>query len=198
MIGEALDPVALDPLIRSAELMPCPVCVIIVDPELRIVWAGETAERFGDGIPATEWPGHRLGEVLPGVDVGLIEQSLRRVLSAGDPVTEFTVSSRASGDPGGERIWDCVQFRVNGPDGQAAWAATVMRELTGRVRSLQRLALAGEASSRIGTTLDITRTAEEFLDVAVPRLADVGAVDLLPTVIQGDQLAPQGLNEKML
>ena len=61
----------------------------------------------------------------------------------------------------------------------------------------QRLALADEASTRIGTTLDITRTAEEFLDVAVPRLADVGAVDLLPTVIHGDQLAPQALNEKM-
>jgi hypothetical protein len=31
---------------------------------------------------------------------------------------------------------------------------------------------------RIGTTPDITRTAEELLDVAIPRLADAGAVDL--------------------
>jgi Stage II sporulation protein E (SpoIIE)/PAS fold/GAF domain len=198
VIDEALGPLAPDPLTRSAELVSCPVCVVIFDPELRIVWADQAAERLGDGKPATEWPGHRLGEVMSGVDTDLIEQSLRRVLSGGEPVTELRVSSRASQEPGGERIWSCVQFRVNGPDGQAAWAASVMQELTGRVRSLQRLALAGEASTRIGTTLDITRTAEEFLDVAVPRLADVGAVDLLPTVIQGDQLAPQALNEKMV
>jgi hypothetical protein len=97
----------------------------------------------------------------------------------------------------GERIWSCIQFRVNGPDGQAAGVANVMREVTERVRSQRRLALADEASARIGTTLDITRTAEELLDVAVPRLADVGGVDLLPTVIQGGQLAPQARDEKM-
>jgi hypothetical protein len=49
--------------------------------------------------------------------------------------------------------------------------------LTTRVRGQRRLALADEASARIGTALDITRTAEELLDVAIPRLADAGAVD---------------------
>jgi hypothetical protein len=196
--GERLDPVALEPLIWSADMLACPLSVIVFDPELRILWADEGAERLGAGMPATEWPGHRLGEVLPSVDAGLIEQSLRRVLSGGEPVTELEVSSRASRDSDDERTWSCVQFRVDGPDGQAAWAATVMREVTGRARSLQRLALVGEASTRIGTTLDVTRTVEELLDVAIPRLADVGAADLLPTVIQGDQLAPQALNEKML
>jgi Stage II sporulation protein E (SpoIIE)/GAF domain len=54
-----------------------------------------------------------------------------------------------------------------------------------------------EASARIGTTLDIGRTAEELLDVATARLADVGAVDLLATVIDGDQHVPHGLDQKM-
>jgi serine phosphatase RsbU (regulator of sigma subunit) len=198
MIGRTLDPVTLEPLIRSAELMPWPLSVIIVDPELRIVWADEAAERLGDGTPATQWPGRRLGEVLPHVDTGPIAQSLRRVLSGGGPVADLKVGGRASRDPAGERAWSCLQFRVNGPDGQAAGATNVMWEVTERVRSQERLALADEASTRIGTTLDITRTAEEFLDVAVPRLADVGAIDLLPTVIRGDQMAPQALNEKML
>src|SRR5215469_3593371 len=56
-----------------------------------------------------------------------------------------------------------------------------------RARNQRRLALADEASARIGTTLDITRTAQELLDVAIPRLADAGAVDLLATVIDGDR-----------
>jgi len=198
VIGRTLNPVTLEPLIRSAELMPWPLSVVIVDPELRIIWADEAAARLGDGTPATEWPGRRLGEVLPHVDTGLIEQSLRRVLSDGGPVADIKVSGRASRDPAGERVWSCLQFRVNGPDGQPAGATNVMWEITERVRGQERLALADEASTRIGTTLDITRTAEEFLDVAVPRLADVGAIDLLPTVIRGDQLAPQAMNEKMI
>jgi GAF domain-containing protein len=64
-----------------------------------------------------------------------------------------------------------------------------MREVTEQVRSQRRLALADEPSARIGTTLDITRTAEELLEVAVPRLADAGAVDLLVTVIEGGRYA---------
>ena len=43
-----------------------------------------------------------------------------------------------------------------------------MQELTARARNQHRLALADQASVRIGTTLDTNRTAEEFLDVAIP------------------------------
>ncbi|HUN37094.1 MAG TPA: SpoIIE family protein phosphatase [Trebonia sp.] len=192
-----MDPVILEPLIRSAELMPYPLSVIVVDPELRIVWADEAAERLGGEIAPAEWPGHRLGEMLPEVDTALVEQSLQRVLSADEPVADFTVNLRASRDPDGERTFNCLQFRVNGPDGQPAGAANLMWEVTETVRSQQELALADEASTRIGTTLDITRTAEELLDVVVPRLADAGGVDLLPTVIRGDQLAPQTQKEQM-
>src|SRR5262249_43127131 len=64
-------------------------------------------------------------------------------------------------------------------------------------RSERRLALADEASARIGTTLDITRTAEELLEVAIQRLADAGAVDLLATVIEGDRHAPHAHDQKM-
>ncbi|HYZ57471.1 MAG TPA: SpoIIE family protein phosphatase, partial [Streptosporangiaceae bacterium] len=178
-------------------LMQSPFCVIFFDTELRIIWANQAAARLGDGMPAAGWPGRRLSEVLPHVDVDLIEQSLRRVLATGEPVTDLEVSSRAGGDPGGECFWSCVQFRIGGPDGEAAGVAHVMREVTERARSQRRLALADEASARIGTTLDITRTAEELLEVAIPRLADAGAVDLLATVIEGDQLTQQARDEML-
>ncbi|HYZ52534.1 MAG TPA: SpoIIE family protein phosphatase [Streptosporangiaceae bacterium] len=192
-----MDPVTSDALIRSAGLIQSPFCLVIFDTELRIASANEAAERLGDGIPATRWAGRRLGEVLPHLDAGLIEQSLRRVLATGEPVTDLEVGSRAGDDPGGERFWGCVQFRIGGPDGKAAGVAHVMREVTERAHSQRRLALADEASARIGTTLDITRTAEELLEVAIPRLADVGAVDLLATVIDGDQHAPHAHDQKM-
>ncbi|HEX4661147.1 MAG TPA: PAS domain-containing protein, partial [Streptosporangiaceae bacterium] len=192
-----MDPVTLDALIRMVGLTQYPLGVVIFDTDLRIIWANQAAGRIGDGLPATGWPGRRIGQVLPQVDTGLVERSLRRVLATGKPAADLEVSSYADGDPGGERFWSCTQFRVNAPDGQAAGAACIMREITGQARSQRRLALADEVSARIGTTLDITRTAEELLEVAVARLADAGAVDLLATVIEGDRHAPHAHDQKM-
>jgi PAS domain S-box-containing protein len=185
-----VEPVTVDALIQMG-LTQSPLGLVALDTELRIVWANEAAERIGDGRPAAEWPGRRLGDVLPGLDVDLMEQSLRRVLSTGKPVVDLEVNGRASEDLSGERFWSCVQFRIEGPDGETVGLAHVMRDVTERAQNEHRLAIADEASTRVGTTLDITQTAEELLDVAIPRLADVGAVDLLSTVIEGNRLPEQ-------
>ena len=182
-----------DALMRTG-LMQVPVAVVMFDSELRIVGVNAAAGRLACGPPATEWAGRRLGDVLPGMDADLIERSLRRVLATGEPVFELEVSGHDAGDPGdgnrgdpgGERFWSCVQFRVYGSRGETAGVACAMMDVTERVRNQRRLALVDEASARIGTTLDIRRTAEELLDVAIARLADVGSVDLLATVIDGD------------
>src|SRR5260221_7137341 len=184
-----LNPVSLDALIPMG-LMQSPVGVVMFDTELRVVWVNEPAERLIGGPPVTGWAGRRLGEVLPGIDVGLIERSLRRVLATGKPVFELEVSSGGGDEPGGERFWSCVLFRFAGPDGETAGVACGILDVTERARSQRRLALVDEASARIGTTLDIGRTAEELLDVAIARLADVGAVDLLAPAIDGDQHVP--------
>ncbi len=191
-----MEPVTPDALIHMG-LRQSPLGIVVFDTELRIVWVNEAAGRIGDGLPAAGWPGRRLGEVLPGLDVDVMEQSLRRVLATGKPVAELEVSSHASGDLSGERFWSCVQFRIEGPDGEAAGLAQVMRDVTERAQNEHRLAIADEASTRVGTTLDIAQTAEELLDVAIPRLADVGAVDLLSTVIQGNRLPEQAYGGKV-
>ena len=54
----------------------------------------------------------------------------------------------------------------------------------------QKLALLNEASTRIGTTLDVQRTAQELVDVVIPRFADFVTVDLLDSVLDGDDLTP--------
>ncbi|MCF6524981.1 SpoIIE family protein phosphatase [Streptomyces sp. JJ36] len=43
------------------------------------------------------------------------------------------------------------------------------------------------AGTRIGTTLDLERTAQELAEFAVPRLADGAAVDLLESVLRGGE-----------
>ncbi|MEU0677072.1 SpoIIE family protein phosphatase [Streptomyces sp. NPDC006172] len=56
----------------------------------------------------------------------------------------------------------------------------------------RRLELLSEVSTRIGTTLDIRRTAEELAETAVPRLADFVVVDLPEAVLRGEESADAG------
>ncbi|NUS12329.1 MAG: SpoIIE family protein phosphatase [Streptomyces sp.] len=60
------------------------------------------------------------------------------------------------------------------------------------VLARRRLELLHDAGVRIGTTLDVTRTAEELTEVTVPRFADFVAVDLPDTVLRGEEPGPLG------
>ncbi|MET8828042.1 SpoIIE family protein phosphatase [Streptomyces sp. NPDC004610] len=50
-----------------------------------------------------------------------------------------------------------------------------------------RLSLLTAAGEQVGSTLDVTRTAQELADVAVPRFADAAAVDLFGSILSGDE-----------
>src|SRR5258708_8956628 len=76
-----LNPVSLDALIPMGLMQAPEVGAVMLDTELRIVWVNEAAERLIGGPPAAGWAGRWLGEVLPGMDAGVIERSLRRVLA---------------------------------------------------------------------------------------------------------------------
>ncbi|WP_217176614.1 SpoIIE family protein phosphatase [Streptomyces sp. AC495_CC817] len=53
----------------------------------------------------------------------------------------------------------------------------------------RRLELLSEASARIGTTLDVRRTAQELAETAVPRVADFVTIDLAEPVLRGEEAA---------
>ncbi|WP_406367880.1 SpoIIE family protein phosphatase [Streptomyces sp. NBC_01546] len=55
------------------------------------------------------------------------------------------------------------------------------------VAARRRLELLAEASNRIGTTLDVSRTAWELAEIAVPRLADFVTIDLPEAVLRGEE-----------
>ncbi|MEV8531568.1 SpoIIE family protein phosphatase [Streptomyces sp. NPDC051211] len=55
------------------------------------------------------------------------------------------------------------------------------------VAARRRLELLAEASNRIGTTLDVTRTAWELAETAVPRLADFVTIDVPEAVLRGEE-----------
>ncbi|MFF8606753.1 SpoIIE family protein phosphatase [Streptomyces sp. NPDC015346] len=56
-----------------------------------------------------------------------------------------------------------------------------------RITTRGRLAWLNSAGSRIGTTLDLERTAQELAEFTVPSFADGAAVDILESVLRGDE-----------
>ncbi|MEV0007797.1 SpoIIE family protein phosphatase [Streptomyces sp. NPDC047973] len=56
-----------------------------------------------------------------------------------------------------------------------------------RFTTAARMRWLNEASTSIGTTLDLERTAEELAAYSVPGLADAAAVDLLESVLRGEE-----------
>jgi serine phosphatase RsbU (regulator of sigma subunit)/anti-sigma regulatory factor (Ser/Thr protein kinase)/PAS domain-containing protein len=77
-----------------------------------------------------------------------------------------------------------------GPPGSVATLrdSTELRALSGRAETArERLNMLYDAGVAIGTSLDVTRTAEELAELAVPRFADFVSVDLFDAVLSGGQ-----------
>ncbi|WP_367318974.1 SpoIIE family protein phosphatase [Streptomyces sp. HUAS ZL42] len=83
-----------------------------------------------------------------------------------------------------------------GPDGSVATLrdSTELRALSGRAEAArERLSMLYDAGSGVGTSLDVTRTAEELTELAVPRFADFATVDLFDAVLAGEE--PDGATD---
>ncbi|MEU0338563.1 SpoIIE family protein phosphatase [Streptomyces bobili] len=145
----------------------------------------------------------------------LVNDEARRLLALppeveGRPVTELGLSPALAGLLGSGRaatdkvfLAGDILLAVNvRPVGLQAGSVATLRDTT-ELRALAgraevaggRLQLLYEASTRIGTTLDMKRTAEELTEVAVPRFADFATVELVQSVLQGDE--PTGAGREM-
>ncbi|MFF9410574.1 ROK family protein [Streptomyces anandii] len=76
------------------------------------------------------------------------------------------------------------------------WDSSELRAIASRAEvARERLELLYDAGVRIGTALDVVRTAQELADVAVPRFADVVTVELLEPVLHGEE--PTGITTRI-
>ncbi|WDF35580.1 SpoIIE family protein phosphatase [Streptomyces sp. T12] len=117
-----------------------------------------------------------------------IEQYLLRVLTTGrgtDVQTYVPV--------GGDRTyaWLARMAPITDSEGRVRGVSVAAHDFTEQYLARERLQLVNEASVRIGTTLDVTRTAEELAEICVPALADFVSVDLLDPPEHGGE-SPTG------
>ncbi|WP_340559893.1 SpoIIE family protein phosphatase [Streptomyces sp. GSL17-111] len=168
-----------------------PIGLAIMDTDLRYVTVNPALERI-NGLPADKHIGRRVRDTLPFLDAQTIEASMRHVLATGTPLLDQYTIGRTSEDPQHEHAWSVSFHRLEDATGHVLGLATSVVDVTDRHRAAleadrarHRLAVVADASIRIGTTLDLETTARELADVAVPELADIAAVDVLDSVLEG-------------
>ncbi|MEU8827168.1 SpoIIE family protein phosphatase [Streptomyces sp. NPDC048636] len=171
----------------TAFLTRAPIGMAVLSPDLRYVWMNDTLERYG-GVPRAERLGRRIANsMLPGLDTEAIEAQMRQVLKTGDPVVDFEYRGWTLAEPHREHAYSTSFFRLDGADGNVVGVCYMGMDVTDRWRARERLALLNEASARIGSTLDVRDTAQELAEFAVPSLADFVTVDLLESVLRGEE-----------
>ncbi|MDG9712874.1 SpoIIE family protein phosphatase [Streptomyces sp. DH10] len=180
-----------DVALATRMIAQSPIGLAVLDTDLRYVSVNPALEEL-NGVPAEEHLGRTVREVVPRMDVDALETAARRVLETGQPVVDQSTIGRTPADPHQDHAWSISLYRLENAFGTVLGVAVSIVDVTEQYRAgieaeaaRRRLAMIADASGRIGTTLDLDRTARELADVAVPELADVAAVDLLDAVVQG-------------
>jgi serine phosphatase RsbU (regulator of sigma subunit)/anti-sigma regulatory factor (Ser/Thr protein kinase) len=121
-----------------------------------------------------------------GVEAEALEAVMRKVLRNG---TTAVHEYRAwpTEDPRREHAFSVSYFCLQDADGKTLGVCCISVDVTGSQRARERLAILSQASTRIGSTLDIMRTGQELADLAVPLLADYAYVDLGQSIPYGEE-----------
>ncbi|MBV7697846.1 SpoIIE family protein phosphatase [Streptomyces sp. TRM70350] len=167
----------------------CPIGLVVHSPDMRILRVNRAIERF-TGVPAAYLQGKSTGVLLVPDDARKAVDRVRQVMRTRRPLVYSEQYARLERAPARERVASVSSFPLEDPVGRILGVAEMIEDVTERHRAQHRLTLLAEASTRVGTTLDVAQTARELADVMVPHLADHASVDLLQQVTRGEEPAP--------
>ncbi|MFJ1560439.1 SpoIIE family protein phosphatase [Streptomyces mirabilis] len=183
------DPGDFDRAVLDALVTESPIGLHVLDTDLRVVRFNTASPGMRD-VRAEDVIGRPAREVAPTLVTDTVEHLLRHVLSTGEPVIDFVQPGYPPADPHREHLYSMSAFRLRNRAGEPLGVASLAIDVTERYRYRARVELLNDASMHIGTTLDITRTAEELSETVVGRVADAVSVDVLDSVYQGEAPEP--------
>ncbi|WP_327240162.1 SpoIIE family protein phosphatase [Streptomyces sp. NBC_01318] len=181
-----MDP-GFDAAVLHALFSEPPIGLQVLDPELRIVRFNSAALGV-QGLDMSDAVGRTWREL--GIAADDVESMLRTVLETGEAVTDFRYRGRLAILGGVEKVLSISACRLQDAEGRTLGVAGTVVDITERVRAEQHLQLLYRAGERIGSSLDVFRTAQELADVTVGELADAVSVDVLDAVLQGEAPRP--------
>ncbi|WP_019068544.1 SpoIIE family protein phosphatase [Streptomyces hokutonensis] len=173
-----------DPL-ATAALTQSPCAIAVYDEHLRLSRVNDAMAEV-IGLPEERIQGLRITEIGGKTQSAELEQYMLRVLTSGT-AQDFQIYMRTGGEDAAH-AWLARMAPITDAEGQVRGVCLAAHDFTENYLARERLQLVNEASVRIGTTLDVTRTAQELADVCVPALADFVSIDLLDPQEHGGEL----------
>ncbi|WEO93809.1 SpoIIE family protein phosphatase [Streptomyces sp. FXJ1.172] len=188
------EPPAADDPLAEAGLVQSPCALAVYDEKLRLRRMNDAMAEVV-GLSEERVRGLRVAEIGGRPQSEELEQAMLQVLISGtaQDVQTFT----RTGGEDRAHAWLARMAPVNDREGRVRGVCLAAHDITDNYRARQRLQLVNEASVRIGSTLDVTRTAQELADVCVPALADFVTVDLLDPHEHGGE-PPAGITAPVL
>ncbi|MFC9288007.1 SpoIIE family protein phosphatase [Streptomyces sp. NPDC057052] len=165
-----------DDTLATAALTQAPCAVAVYDERLRLVRINDAMAGI-IGLPEERVRGLRVSEIGGRPQSAELEEHMLRVLADGRP-RDVEVHTRAGGEEHAH-AWLARFAPVTDAAGRVRGVCLAAHDFTEHHLARERLQLVNEASVRIGSTLDVIRTAQELAEVCVPALADFVSVDLL-------------------
>ncbi|WP_217179007.1 SpoIIE family protein phosphatase [Streptomyces sp. AC495_CC817] len=169
-------------------LAQLPLPVAIYDSEARFVTCNQVMSQ-AMGLNPEEMGGKTLWEIYPMPPLDEIDRLQHQVVRTGEMIFREEQPFRASGEVR-DHAWSLFLSPVKDRAGAVLGLSALVIDITEQYWARRRLAVLNDASVRIGSTLDVTRTAEELAEVAVTGFADFATVDLLESVVQGHEPQP--------
>ncbi|MFJ2931888.1 SpoIIE family protein phosphatase [Streptomyces sp. NPDC087219] len=181
------DLAALDEAVLDAVFTQSSVGLHVLDPEFRLVRANSYA--LGVRGPFEEdVVGRPAAETYDRVGIPVDEDILGDVLRTGRPALDVLKRSHPPADPLREHIFSASAYRLHDRTGEPLGLVVTATDVTERERARKRLDLLHTVRERIGTSLDVGRTAAELVDATVPAFADSALVALTDAVMRGRSL----------
>ncbi|MGW7431735.1 SpoIIE family protein phosphatase [Streptomyces sp. NPDC054861] len=183
--GDELDRVKTNLAFLDALFDTCPIGLVMLDQDLRYVHLNQALADM-DGVPVEDHIGRTMDEIMMTTDGGEYLRMVRAVALEGRPVVSALVGLRTPGHPDRAQARSVSFFPLSGSGDTRPGVGGLMIDVTDREQAIveataarQRLALLDRAAARIGTTLEVDRTARELVDAAVPDFCDASVVELV-------------------
>ncbi|MFH8887795.1 SpoIIE family protein phosphatase [Streptomyces sp. NPDC017949] len=194
--SEELDRVKTNLAFLDALFTTCPIGLVTLDEDLRYVHLNQALADM-DGLPIAEHLGRGIDEIMLVSDATEFRRMLHGVAEDGVPVIGALTGLRPLGRPDHDQVRSVSFFPLSRAVGTPPGLGGLIVDVTDRERAIleaaagrRRLALLDRASTRIGTTLDVGRTAGELVEVAMPEFCDGAVVEVVEWMDESELFDP--------
>ena len=194
LVAQPLGTGLADPHLLERAIDQFPIAVGVHDADLRFVCVSRELRRLLD-LPEDDVQGRRLSEMHPSKFYREVDNRMARVVRSG----RASVRNVRHTPPGetSARSWVVWFSPLRDARGRVTGVVAAMLDDTSQYWARTWLDMLSEAGTRVGTSLDVTKTAQELTEVIVPKFADLATVDLLDAVLTGSELTPAPFSQQV-